>query len=176
MVVSGIVTSVESVPQKKIRNCCFRRWNRWKDPVIFWIRTTTAGGSVRFLFRCGILSAGSWVRWPCSGWRMIFRNRIFPNISNPWNRHRTHFSSKAEHRIHDGQKRYKTLGKTTSSKYPRPKTLFYVGFENNLIDGNLSKEISKYVLSVSKPNVLYTTKKIKNLLLRYIFSFIIYLS
>jgi len=68
-------------------------------------------------------------------------------------------SSKAEHRIHDGQKRYKTLGKTTSSKYPRPKTLFYVGFENNLIDGNLSKEISKYVLSVSKPNVLYTTKK-----------------
>ena len=29
-------------------------------------------------------------------------------------------SSETEHRIHDGQKRYKTLGKTTSSKYPSP--------------------------------------------------------
>ena len=38
-------------------------------------------------------------------------------------------SSETVHRISDGQKRFKTLGKTTSSKYPRPKTLFYVGFE-----------------------------------------------
>lgn len=70
-------------------------------------------------------------------------------------------SSETEHRISDGQKRFKTLGKTTSSKYPRPKTLFYVSFENNnmIIDSNLSKELSNYVLSIDKPTITYTTKK-----------------
>lgn len=71
-------------------------------------------------------------------------------------------SSVNEHRISDGQKRYGTLGKTTSSKYPRPKTLFYVGFENNYVTGvtsEMSKEISKYVLSVDKPTITYATKK-----------------
>lgn len=71
-------------------------------------------------------------------------------------------SSRSEHRISDGQKRYKTLGKTTSSKYPRPKTLFRVFFEPNTdmdIDTTMCDELSKYVLSVDKPSVTYTTKQ-----------------
>jgi hypothetical protein len=84
-------------------------------------------------------------------------------------------SSETEHRIHDGQKRYKTLGKTTSSKYPRPKTLFYVSFDTNKEipdiyknlninkqmgpDEQLCIELSKFVMSVTKPDVQYTTKE-----------------
>ena len=71
-------------------------------------------------------------------------------------------SSETEHRIHDGQKRYKTLGKTTSSKYPRPKTLFYVSFEGNeeiKITSDECLELSKFVMNVTKPNVQYTTKE-----------------
>lgn len=71
-------------------------------------------------------------------------------------------SSEDEHRIHDGQKRYKTLGKTTSSKYPRPKTLFKVFFKPNKdmkIFQNNCNELSKFVMSVTKPDVQYTTKE-----------------
>lgn len=71
-------------------------------------------------------------------------------------------SSETEHRIHDGQKRYKTLGKTTSSKYPRPKTLFKVFFKPNEEmgpDEPLCNELSKFVMSVTKPDVQYTTKE-----------------
>ena len=71
-------------------------------------------------------------------------------------------SSQSEHRISDGQKRFRTLGKTTSSKYPRPKTLFKVFFEPNQDMGVFSFnciELSKFVMSVTKPDVQYTTKE-----------------
>lgn len=71
-------------------------------------------------------------------------------------------SSQSEHRISDGQKRFRTLGKTTSSKYPRPKTLFYVSFEGNEeinISSDECLELSKFVMNVTKPNVQYITKE-----------------
>lgn len=73
-------------------------------------------------------------------------------------------SSENGHRVHDGQKRFKTLGKTTSSKYPRPKTLFYVDFNANKdkkigITSDECLELSKFVMNVTKPNVQYTTKE-----------------
>ena len=70
--------------------------------------------------------------------------------------------SQSEHRISDGQKRFRTLGKTTSSKYPRPKTLFKVFFEPNKEMDVLQEycdELSKFVMSVTKPDVQYTTKE-----------------
>ena len=85
-------------------------------------------------------------------------------------------SSQSEHRISDGQKRFRTLGKTTSSKYPRPKTLFKVFFEPNKEipdiyknlgykniqmgpDKQLCIELSNFVMSVTKPDIQYTTKE-----------------
>lgn len=68
----------------------------------------------------------------------------------------------SEHRVSDGQKRYKTLGKTTSSNYPRPKTLFKVFFipnGNDGVDNTICNELTKYVLEVTKPTITYTTKQ-----------------
>lgn len=70
--------------------------------------------------------------------------------------------SVSEHRVSDGQKRYRTLGKTTSSNYPRPKTLFKVFFEPNKemgVNDTMCDELTKYVFEVTKPTITYTTKQ-----------------
>lgn len=68
-------------------------------------------------------------------------------------------TSVSDHNIHDGQKRYKTLGTTTSSNYPKPKTMFYVLFNCKAPLTELSDELSKYLIEVKKPNVTVNTSK-----------------
>ena len=69
--------------------------------------------------------------------------------------------SRSEHQISDGQKRYGTLLGNSSSNYPKPRTMFYVIFNygdtfNSPIPNS---ELSKFVISVTKPTITYTTKK-----------------
>ena len=74
-------------------------------------------------------------------------------------------SSEDEHRIHDGQKRYKTFGRITSSNYPRPKTLFKVFFNDGFFtelgedSAYLKKDLSDFVMEIKKPSVTYTTEE-----------------
>lgn len=77
----------------------------------------------------------------------------------------------------DGKDRYKTDDKLYTSKYPRPKTLFKVNFIKDSNDKNDIDydELSKFVISVDKPNIAYTTKQMNQYnRIRYIYENIKY--
>ena len=76
----------------------------------------------------------------------------------------------------DGQFRYKTKDELSSSKYPRPKTLFTVFFKgNDILNTKDCIELSKFVMSVDKPNISYTTKQMNQYnRIRYIYENIKY--
>ena len=84
-------------------------------------------------------------------------------------------TSVTDHNIHDGQKRYKTLGTTTSSNYPKPKTMFYVLFNCKAPLTELSDELSKYLIEVKKPNVTVNTTKMNQYnRIKYVIDNIVY--